>query len=200
MSQSALTNVAGFAFASIAAGPDYSLGVTQAGRLYAWGNTEWNILTQSQTSSPLQVGVDADWLAVSAGHRHGLAMKTDRSLWAWGNNQFGQLGTNNNTSRSAPIQIMSNTLAFSAGGFHSLILDDSQNLYSFGRNSEGQLGLGDLSDRLQATPISIPNEVVISIDAGPFTNSVITHSGNVYHWGKIGGNILSVPTLIFPAE
>jgi alpha-tubulin suppressor-like RCC1 family protein len=45
-------------------------------------------------------------VAISAGWGHSLAVKTDGSLWAWGQNGFGQLGDGTTKNRSAPVKIM----------------------------------------------------------------------------------------------
>ena len=38
------------------------------------------------------MGVANDWVAIARGADQSLALKSDGSLWAWGNNQYGQLG------------------------------------------------------------------------------------------------------------
>jgi alpha-tubulin suppressor-like RCC1 family protein len=56
-------------------------------------------------SSPVQVGALTTWSNVACGYEHIIATKTDGTLWAWGGNQFGQLGLGNITSRSSPVQV-----------------------------------------------------------------------------------------------
>jgi alpha-tubulin suppressor-like RCC1 family protein len=62
-------------------------GMVAAGRL-----GQNNTITYS---SPVQIGSLTTWLKASAGYAHALALKTDGSLWAWGNNAWGNLGDNN---------------------------------------------------------------------------------------------------------
>ena len=56
-------------------------------------------------SSPIQVGSLTTWLNVSCGQDHVLSTKTDKTLWAWGSNNKGQLGINNLTNRSSPVRV-----------------------------------------------------------------------------------------------
>jgi alpha-tubulin suppressor-like RCC1 family protein len=69
------------------------------------GNGTYNI----SYSSPIQIGTLTNWKSVSADSSSTVAMKTDRSLWAWGNNSLGQLGLSNVKYYSSPVQIGSLT-------------------------------------------------------------------------------------------
>lgn len=80
---------------AIAAGTNHSLAITTDGILYAWGANGWGQLgdgTTTQSTSPVQIGVDSDWQKVAAGYAHSLALKTDDTLYGWGYNTYGQLG------------------------------------------------------------------------------------------------------------
>ena len=57
-------------------------------------------------SSPVQVGSSTDW--TSAHHMvqdRSFVIKTDGTMWAWGRNYAGQLGLNNRTQYSSPVQV-----------------------------------------------------------------------------------------------
>ena len=60
------------------------------------------------------------WSKVDGGTEFSIALKSDSTLWAWGNNGNGQLGINNTTTQLTPVQIGSDTdwKEFSAGAFH----------------------------------------------------------------------------------
>ena len=53
----------------------------------------------------MQVGTDSDWAFVDAGYRHTVAVKTNRSLWTWGENEYGQLGNRTTTDANVPTRI-----------------------------------------------------------------------------------------------
>lgn len=44
-------------------------------------------------------------LVIAVGAFHNLALTVDGVLWAWGNNEYGQLGTGDTQPRSQPIRI-----------------------------------------------------------------------------------------------
>ena len=79
--------------------------------LWSWGRNNVGQLGLGNTtnySSPKQVGALTNWSkvfgTVSGGGRR-MAIKTDKTLWAWGSNGSGQLGLGNTTSYSSPKQV-----------------------------------------------------------------------------------------------
>jgi alpha-tubulin suppressor-like RCC1 family protein len=72
----------------------------------------------------VQVGTDTDWVKVSAINQYTVAVRTGGTVWAWGLNQFGQLGDGTTTNRSAPVQVGTATdwASSSAGGYHTVAL------------------------------------------------------------------------------
>jgi hypothetical protein len=78
------------------------------GTLYAWGDNNRGEVgdgTTTRRTSPVQVGSDSDWVAVSAGYEVSMALKDDGSLWAWGRNLNGEVGDGTTSDRSAPVRI-----------------------------------------------------------------------------------------------
>jgi hypothetical protein len=63
-----------------------------------------NSIFRRQTD-PVQLGSDRDWKAIVGGGLHFLALKTDGSLWAWGQNDNGQLGDGTTENRNQPLRI-----------------------------------------------------------------------------------------------
>jgi alpha-tubulin suppressor-like RCC1 family protein len=104
----ALTN-----WLQVASGNYVVSAVKTDGTLWAWGRNNDGQLGQGNTSyavsSPIQVGALTNWSKTSCGNAFCLATKTDGTLWAWGNNSYGQLGQNNTTYRSSPVQVGSLT-------------------------------------------------------------------------------------------
>ena len=83
-------------WAMVSAGNQHALGLKSDGSLYTWGYNGSGRLgigrTDFYVAVPTRVGADNDWVAISAGYDHSLALKSDGSLWAWGANIFAQLG------------------------------------------------------------------------------------------------------------
>lgn len=65
---------------------------------------------------------EAKWGQVSAGWYHSLGVKTDGTLWSWGANSYGQLGTGDKDSFLLPQKILENVAMAEAGESHSLAL------------------------------------------------------------------------------
>jgi hypothetical protein len=129
-----------------------------------WGQMGNGTLTTPQTKLT-QVATSttaaATWKAVAAGGLHTLAIKSDGTLWAWGLNLNGQLGTgvSGGTYRASPMQIgtAKDWLAVAAGESHSLAQSGTattQSLYSWGQNTSGQLGLGNTLSKSVPTKIT----------------------------------------------
>ena len=65
--------------------------------------------TAGVVQSPKQVGTNTNWNTINLGQKHVHATKTDGTLWAWGQNNYGQLGLNDLVYRSSPVQVGTNT-------------------------------------------------------------------------------------------
>ena len=90
--------------------------------------------------------------AIAAAENHSLCVTSDGCVWAWGSNQFGQLGENtmngagnNSSSRSIPKQVEElkqiPCVAVAAGERHSVALSARGEVYTWGNNASGQLGV-----------------------------------------------------------
>ena len=83
------------------------------GTLWSWGNNNWGRVGNNQPdnyhkSSPEQLGADTTWTKhFGFGYLGQVvhAIKTDGTLWGWGNNQDYKLGLSDQTGRSSPTQI-----------------------------------------------------------------------------------------------
>lgn len=146
----ALTNWLSFA------GGNYIIGTSMAvktdGTLWAWGNNQYGQLGLGNTtyySSPKQVGVLTNWLAVATSYST-WAIKNDGTLWAWGNGNQGALGLGNGTSYSSPKQVgaLTNWSKVSGGGYYTNVAATKTDgtLWTWGFNNYGQLGLGNTTN------------------------------------------------------
>ncbi len=101
-------------WASVCASRLGCLAVKTDGTLWSWGYNSQGQLGLGDTidrSSPVQIGALTNWFRVPehGGTTNGWnfgAVKTDGTLWLWGDgNQGGQLGQNNTEDRSSPVQV-----------------------------------------------------------------------------------------------
>jgi alpha-tubulin suppressor-like RCC1 family protein len=139
-------------------------------------------------SSPVQVGTDTDWSSVFSG-RVSFAIKSNGSLWSWGNNDYGQLGTDSPTIliRSSPVQVgtLMNWKKVSAGDAHVIALKTDGTIWSWGRNDQGYLGINDVINR--SSPVQIGNNTDW-IDISRM--SAIKSDGTLWVWGyNLGGEL-----------
>lgn len=131
---------------TISAGNSHNLALKSTGTLWAWGrNGDGQIGIGSNASmftSPQQIGTATNWNKISAGDEFCIALKTDGTLWAWGDNTYGQLGDNSAIDKNAPVQIGTQTdwIQISAGTDHVLALKSNGTLWAWGRNNVGQFG------------------------------------------------------------
>ena len=85
---------------------------------------------------------DRCYTTVAAGLRHVLAIKSNGTLWGWGDNGYGQLGDGTTVSRSLPVQIgtATNWAKLEAGDINSFGIKTDGTLWAWGNNSFYQLG------------------------------------------------------------
>jgi hypothetical protein len=103
----------------------------------------------------------------------------DGSLYAWGNNGFGQLGVGDTESRAEPV-LMANGLVPVIVGETVFALSSDNILWGWGRNDYGQLGTGDRENR--SRPVELMH-FVKGVVKGRESFYALTESGEVYVWG-----------------
>jgi alpha-tubulin suppressor-like RCC1 family protein/rRNA maturation protein Nop10 len=175
---------------TVADGIGHSLGIKSDGTLWAWGNNLYGQLgngTNTNTTTPIQVGSDRNWLSISAGSYHSVAIKTDGTLWAWGNNAQGKLGDGTTTNRNSPIQIgtAANWMNVSAGSTHTHAIKSDGTLWAWGGNGSGQLGDGTTTSRTTPVQIGIATNW-LSVSAGGTHTHAIKSDGTLWAWGNNG--------------
>jgi alpha-tubulin suppressor-like RCC1 family protein len=127
------------------------------GTMWAWGLNSNGQLGQGNTtarSSPVQIGALTDWaeLGATTYTPSCVAIKTDGTMWSWGRNNSGQLGTSNTIDRSAPVQIGALTEWAKVGPAGSAI-KTTGTLWTWGGNDSGSLGLGNATNR--SSPVQV---------------------------------------------
>lgn len=149
---------------------------------YSWqlgiGSTYFN------TDTFVEVLPKSNWKNISCGNFHTLAIRNDGTLWAWGNNEYGQLGNGTTQNQATPIQIGLDT-DWDEGntGYHfSLAKKKDGTLWAWGRNLFGQLGVGDKNNR--NIPTKISNTKWKKFTTGNVHNLAIKDDGTLWAWGN----------------
>ncbi len=194
----------------VASGSDFSLILTSSGQLYAFGDNEYGQLgiadnvgattanpTPTLVTLPGQAGVITH---IAAGQFYSLVSTSSGQLYAFGLNNYGQLGstTNNGTNNPNPTPTLVNVFgqggaitAIAAGTDFSLVLDSTGQLFAFGDNQFGQLGTTVNSGQnlpnptpMLITPMPGQTGSVKQVVAGGFHTLVLTSSGQLFGFGE----------------
>lgn len=93
---------------------------------------------------------------ISVGGFHFLAVFSNGDCYAWGSNQFGQVGDGSRQDRHQPVFVHHEVQLVSAGWYHSLATLQTGETVAWGRNNCGQLGDGTRTDRTRPVPVLGP--------------------------------------------
>ena len=159
------------------------------GTVWAWGYNGIGQLgtgTYNSVNTPVQVtgsggvGFLTGIVAIAAGQMHSLALKNDGTIWAWGNNYYGQLGigVSDSVAHMTPVQaaVTGTVTAIAAGQNHSLALTNNNSLWTWGYNERGELGNGTSNNTSIPTNITSSGPIVSFASA---SESVAETSGPV---------------------
>ena len=174
-----------------------SAGFAGGRELWMWGQSDNGSLglnepSPTSYSSPTQMTGAASWNALTSdsagpGERYGGATKSDNTMWIWGSNSYGQLGQNDRTKRSSPIQIPGTTWTcdrdkFSAGPSKALAIKTDGTLWSWGYNSIGGLGLNN-NGVAYSSPTQVGTDTTWSICNKNEHAAAIKTDGTLWVWG-----------------
>ena len=193
-----LTNVT-----ALAGGQYHSLARTANGSVFSWGynlygqlgnNSTTNSLTPVQVLGGAQGGAYlTNVTAVAGGQYHSLALTSAGTVYAWGNNNEGQLGNNSTTNSSTPVQVfggaqggtyLTNVTAIAGGSAHSLALTSNGIVYAWGYNGVGELGNNSTTN--SSTPVLVQGlSNVVKIASSTVGNSsyALEANGSLWAWG-----------------
>ncbi|SEU37220.1 Alpha-tubulin suppressor [Myxococcus fulvus] len=177
---------------AVAGGTYHSLFLQRNGEVYSWGqNLAGQLGTGSINNTPVASPTKPVGLprikAIAAGQTHSLALDMDGRVWAWGKNDFGQLGlgaTGGLVTVPTRVSGLSSIQAISANGNFSLALGQDGRVWAWGQNASGQVGAGAVSTA-ESTPRQVNSLPTIrAIAAGHNHALALDADGKVWGWGR----------------
>jgi len=188
----------GARIASISAGCIHSLALTAGGEVLAWGNNKYGQLGDDSTTAsdvPVRVELPRSFkaVAVAAGCYDSLALGADGEIFAWGDNQDGQLGDGQpNMVNVLPVEIfvqvtgpaVGKVVQIYGGCEHTLALTSNGTVLAWGDDVEGELGTSPAGSVSRPARVAgLAGRRVSSIAVGCFTSYARTASGQELAWG-----------------
>lgn len=180
---------------AIAAGNGHSVALLKNGSIYTWGNNFFGELgwgtIGGNTTRPAVVPGFSNAVAIATGDGHTLAIKSDGTVWAWGYNGCGQLGSNGTTNSGVPLEVpgLSNAIAITGGGpsgagaVTSMALTSNGTVLDWGLDA---IGLGSLSN-------------IVAIAGGGDGSLAVRSDNTVWQWGMSNSSLYAPVQVAVPA-
>ncbi len=190
-------------WSSIDTGRDEVVAVRGDGTLWRWGAVPRDDSTIDELLySPTQLGAATTWRVATIANSHGCGIHADDTLWCWGKNLTGQVGTGTTAYVDLPVQIGSATYReVSTGGSDATrdgttcAIRTDASLWCWGDNANGQVGDGTTVTRTAPVPIE-PGRTWATVRCDGARTIGRTTDGKLWAWGVAGPSV--VPTQLDP--
>jgi len=179
----------------VSGGVHHTAAIKTDGTLWTWGRGNSgqignNVFNNCLTPVTTFLG-GTNWKQVDGCLNHTAAIKTDGTLWTWGNNSYGRLGDNTTTLRQAPVTTFAggtNWKQVACGNNHTSAIKTDGTLWTWGCNGTGQLGNNTLNASF--TPVTTfvggTNWKQVSL---AYNSTAIKTDGTLWNWGYNSGGI-----------
>jgi len=190
----ATTFAGGTNWKQVACGGAHTAAIKTDGTLWTWGETSNGQLGANlggalvRRSTPVTTFAGGtDWKQVACGVSHTAAIKTDGTLWVWGLNSSGQLGTNNFISTSIPVTTFAggtNWKQVDGNSRHTAAIKTDGTLWTWGQGADGELGVNDLNSRSLPTTTFAGGTNWKQVSCGGYYTAAIKTDGTLWTWGR----------------
>lgn len=199
---------------------NFSLMLDRAGDVWSWGvngsgqlglGTCGETLDNVSRLVPNKIAALSSVLTLAPGYDHALVLKSDGTVWAFGENGNGQLGDGTTADKDCPVQVQglpadATVIQVISSSASSYALDDQGRVWAWGRNQYGNLGQGSVSagGAAQTSPVLVPlASRIVMLANGRDHVLALTESGAVIGWGLNASSQLTnalAGTVSTPAE
>lgn len=201
-------------------GDDHSCALKLDGTVWCWGNNDYGELgtgTYTSTGLPVQVKNSAGTgpltgvIQLSSTSYYNCALKTDKTVWCWGYNTYGQLGTGSRINSTLPVSVLSTTgtgklssiKSVATALTHACAVKIDSGLVCWGSNFYGELGNGIHRD-LQS-PVTAYINNVTQVVVNDLATCALKTDKTVWCWGgnmsgQLGNNTYGDSTVIAPVK
>ncbi len=181
----------------VSVGESHACALRSDATVWCWGYNFYGQLGQPSSSFmrsavPVQIpSGGATVVTIESGYNHICAVISDKTVWCWGANSYGQLGNGQTQGSPTPVQVkldadrtLENVVKVSAGESHTCALTGTGAVYCWGSNVFGQLGDGTTTGRLYATPLPTLASGVVDLAAGQSHTCAVKSDGTAWCWGS----------------
>jgi alpha-tubulin suppressor-like RCC1 family protein len=176
---------------TLSAGSFHTSAIKTDGTLWTWGRGDFGQLGNSTTNYYIRTPITTfaggtNWKQVESNFDFTSAIKTDGTLWTWGNGGQGRLGNAQITNRLTPITTFAggtNWKQVSSGGFHTAAIKTDGTLWTWGNGLNGQLGNATLTNTSTPVTTRAGGTNWKQVSAGNTHTAAVKTDGTLWIWG-----------------
>ncbi|XP_014777734.1 secretion-regulating guanine nucleotide exchange factor isoform X2 [Octopus bimaculoides] len=215
-----VSGLSSYKITQVTAGWDFSIALTDEGRVFTWGSNTFGQLGVTGTLKsllPVEISINAEdsdserdrscmVTHIVAGMRHSMALTISGDVFVWGAGRRGQLGLKNSeklpTKQEKPKKLnsISGVQSLVAGAFHSGALLKDGSICVWGCNKYGQstnMEVKMLTEPYKISSCQFPlseNDIIQELHSGWSHFLVLTERHQVISWGRCDYGQLGRPT------
>jgi alpha-tubulin suppressor-like RCC1 family protein len=189
----------------VAGGGRHSAAIKTDGTLWSWGLNYNGVLgigssvNFGQSSPVTTINGGITWSQVACGYNHTAAVKTDGTLWTWGNNNYGRLGNSSTTNTSSPVTVSGGGTTWQSvacGYRHTAAIKTDGTLWTCGYGGYGILGNNTGGTTSSPVTTAGGGTTWSQVACGYTHTAAIKTDGTLWFWGNFGNGGSSSPVTV----